>query len=174
LKLFPVHLQAKAVEVCDELNVWRDRGYNTFVMEGTRLHTLQPPEKMNSWKKLGEDTLQKLGLLVSLIPTKESQPDAIKTPAPQPETIPDGPIPPKTLVWQGNRIETVEPTPLKLLNYLWTTRRAKVADTERQVWGEESNNDSRLKSAIAKANKALAKVKCPLQIHKSSDWLTIE
>jgi hypothetical protein len=90
------------------------------------------------------------------------------------EQIQDGPLPPKSFRWQGKQLDNIEPKPLKLLSYLWNDRRAKVADAERNVWGDESESDARLKSAVGRANKALTDAGCPLQIHKSSDWLTLE
>jgi hypothetical protein len=101
----------------------------------------------------------------------ESETDEIvgATPAPA-----DGPTPPKSFCWKGVHTDTVEHIPWALINYMWINRRAKVADVEQAVWGDESETDSRLKSAINKANKSFLQVKCPLQIRKAGDWITLE
>jgi len=88
--------------------------------------------------------------------------------------IDDGPIPPKSFSWRSNSVE-MEPKPYTLLSFLWNApgRKAKVADVEMEVWGEESETDSRLKTASNKANAALLELKSPLQIKKSGTWLIL-
>jgi hypothetical protein len=150
-----------------ELRINFDRSYHTIIGEGQLIFTNDNSVHTNICRQFPflhrYENQDRASQAQSMGPAENRPPDA-----------PDGPILPKSLRWKGNQIDTVEPKPLRLLYHLWNNRRAKVIDVEREVWGEESETDSRLKSAITKANKALSEVGCALQIHKSSDWLVLE
>lgn len=85
----------------------------------------------------------------------------------------DGPSPPKSFRYNGKTID-MEPKPHAILSTLWKSRRQKVADVESSVWGDESEGDSRLKSAITRANRALFEAGFPMSVKKSGSWLTLE
>ncbi|HEY2588104.1 MAG TPA: helix-turn-helix domain-containing protein [Tepidisphaeraceae bacterium] len=87
----------------------------------------------------------------------------------------DGPQPPKAFWWKGKQVE-LEPVPWRLLDSLWQApgHRKKVNDLETAVWGKESESDSRLKTAIQRANKAMTEAACPLAISKSGEWVALK
>jgi hypothetical protein len=81
----------------------------------------------------------------------------------------DGPVPPKSLRFRGKLIDTIQPKPWALLNFLWKVTKAKVADVEQEVWGNEAE-----KSAMNRANEALLEVGAGKIVKKSGEWITLE
>lgn len=75
----------------------------------------------------------------------------------------------------GNREATVEPTPLKLIEYMLSQPDgvADVRGLELTVWGDESERDTRLSTAIKKANHALQAVAARVTIRRSGAHVTI-
>lgn len=96
-----------------------------------------------------------------------------ETPAPSSS---DGPQEPNLFIWKNQRA-VLQPIPWKLVCHLWacpkrTSRADAVID---EVWGHDSErSDGALKTAISRANNALAEVAIPIRICQKSGFVTLE
>jgi hypothetical protein len=73
---------------------------------------------------------------------------------------PDGPQPPNWFYWHGQRYEC-QPTPHKLLAFLWGKNRVPVQKAVEHVWQQDDVTENQLKTAIHRVNEVLEKAKVP-------------
>ena len=83
----------------------------------------------------------------------------------------DGPRPPNLLI-KGELEISVPPTPWRLLDFMWSKKRADVIDVESQVWHLSNVADQGIPQAIHKANEALRKCGFSKTLHRSGDFIT--
>jgi hypothetical protein len=109
----------------------------------------------------GTTTATKEPELATRMPVFAASPAAtlsVTTPPANATDRPDGPCAPTLFVWQGKEAK-LSPIPYSLVEYLWKkpNHTAEDDDVFESVWGAESpRSEGALKSAIIRANNALA------------------
>ncbi|MBI3861849.1 MAG: hypothetical protein HY290_08125 [Planctomycetia bacterium] len=86
-----------------------------------------------------------------------------------PEVVVDGPIPPKSIQWNG-RLHPIPPTPWQLANYMWHRDKAAETDVCLAVWNDQVKS-STLKTNISRANDALRKARVPRILRQENGWV---
>jgi hypothetical protein len=83
----------------------------------------------------------------------------------------DGPAAPVLFRWKGKSCD-LPPLPWRLLNYLWTRGAANVQEVEDAVWGGPASQNA-IRSALYKANTALAEAGLPVSLSQKSGQITL-
>jgi hypothetical protein len=94
----------------------------------------------------------------------------------KPPLVDDGPIEPNLIQYKGTTA-TLEPIPWRLLKFTWGKSSVAETDVIEAVWGDGSasaiEKEGPLKSAVRKANRALAEVFYPKHLGRKSGFVTL-